>query len=92
MVYETKDRGVQLNPPTDEKMIRILNTLPDFAVYAGIRYKTTWGMGQCRRVRQLEGWIVAVRSNVQELIFDLISGKRVEQCGNSTHQFVWIAS
>lgn len=31
--------------------VRHLNALADFAFYAGIGYKTTMGMGQCRRMR-----------------------------------------
>jgi CRISPR-associated endoribonuclease Cas6 len=30
-----------------------LNTLADFAFYAGVGMKTAMGMGQCRRVDQL---------------------------------------
>ena len=30
---------------------RLLNALADFALYAGVGYKTTMGMGQCRRVQ-----------------------------------------
>lgn len=43
VVYEIKRE--------DEEPIRILNALADFALYAGVGYKTTMGMGQCRRVR-----------------------------------------
>ncbi len=32
----------------DESMTRALNVLADFALYAGVGYRTTWGMGQCR--------------------------------------------
>jgi CRISPR-associated endoribonuclease Cas6 len=35
----------------NEGMLRFLNALADFALYAGVGYKTTWGMGQCRRVK-----------------------------------------
>ncbi|MBI4673601.1 MAG: CRISPR-associated endoribonuclease Cas6 [Chloroflexi bacterium] len=35
----------------DADMVRGLNALADFALYAGVGYKTTWGMGQARRVR-----------------------------------------
>lgn len=35
----------------DVEMVRALNVLADFALYAGVGYKTTWGMGQCRRMR-----------------------------------------
>lgn len=34
----------------DEGMARSLNTLADFAFYAGVGYKTTMGMGQVRRL------------------------------------------
>ncbi|MBI5648967.1 MAG: CRISPR-associated endoribonuclease Cas6 [Chloroflexi bacterium] len=34
----------------DAEPIRILNALADFALYAGVGYKTTMGMGQCRRI------------------------------------------
>jgi CRISPR-associated endoribonuclease Cas6 len=34
----------------DAEPIRILNALADFALYAGVGYKTTMGMGQCRRL------------------------------------------
>lgn len=34
------------------QMVRLLNTLADFAFYAGVGYKTTMGMGQVRRVME----------------------------------------
>lgn len=34
----------------NEHLVRVLNTLADFAFYAGVGYKTTMGMGQVRRV------------------------------------------
>jgi CRISPR-associated endoribonuclease Cas6 len=43
MTYLLKDRE-------NRDMIRTLNTLADFAFYSGTGYKTTMGMGQCRRV------------------------------------------
>ncbi|CAG0940219.1 hypothetical protein ANRL1_00103 [Anaerolineae bacterium] len=43
VVYEAKR--------DDAEPIRILNALADFALYAGVGYKTTMGMGQCRRVQ-----------------------------------------
>ena len=36
----------------DAGLARILNALADFALYAGVGYKTTMGMGQCRRIAQ----------------------------------------
>jgi CRISPR-associated endoribonuclease Cas6 len=42
VVYETKS--------DDITMVRVVNALADFALYAGVGYKTTMGMGQCRRV------------------------------------------
>ena len=32
------------------ELAHIVNALADFALYAGVGYKTTMGMGQCRRV------------------------------------------
>ena len=43
VVYETKS--------DDAAMTRVVNALADFALYAGVGYKTTMGMGQCRRVQ-----------------------------------------
>ena len=42
VVYETKS--------DDATMVRVVNALADFALYAGVGYKTTMGMGQTRRV------------------------------------------
>ncbi len=42
VVYEAKS--------DDAAMLRVVNALADFALYAGVGYKTTMGMGQCRRV------------------------------------------
>jgi CRISPR-associated endoribonuclease Cas6 len=43
MTYLLKDKG-------NRAMIRTLNMLADFAFYSGAGYKTTMGMGQCRRI------------------------------------------
>ena len=43
VVYETKS--------DDAAMTRVVNALADFALYAGVGYKTTMGMGQARRVQ-----------------------------------------
>jgi CRISPR-associated endoribonuclease Cas6 len=32
------------------ELAHIVNALADLALYAGVGYKTTMGMGQCRRV------------------------------------------
>lgn len=42
VVYEIKS--------DDAEMVRTINALADFALYAGVGYKTTWGMGQVRRI------------------------------------------
>jgi CRISPR-associated endoribonuclease Cas6 len=43
MTYLLKDKD-------NHAMIRTLNMLADFAFYSGAGYKTTMGMGQCRRI------------------------------------------
>jgi CRISPR-associated endoribonuclease Cas6 len=43
MTYLLKDKD-------NHAMIRALNMLADFAFYSGAGYKTTMGMGQCRRI------------------------------------------
>jgi CRISPR-associated endoribonuclease Cas6 len=43
MIYLLKDKD-------NHAMIRALNMLADFAFYSGTGYKTTMGMGQCRRI------------------------------------------
>jgi CRISPR/Cas system endoribonuclease Cas6 (RAMP superfamily) len=42
VVYELKSE--------DTEMTRCANTLADFALCAGMGYKTTWGRGRCLRV------------------------------------------
>lgn len=42
VVYEVKS--------DEAEMMCAVNALADFALYAGVGYRTTWGMGQCRRV------------------------------------------
>jgi CRISPR-associated endoribonuclease Cas6 len=39
-----------LKDKDNHAMIRALNMLADFAFYSGTGYKTTMGMGQCRRI------------------------------------------
>jgi CRISPR-associated endoribonuclease Cas6 len=38
-------------PIGDAERLQMLNALADFALYAGVGYKTTMGMGQVRRLR-----------------------------------------
>ena len=40
----------------DENLLRVANCLADFAFYCGTGYKTTMGMGQTRRMEEVEGW------------------------------------
>ena len=40
----------------DENLLRTANCLADFAFYCGTGYKTTMGMGQTRRMEEVEGW------------------------------------
>jgi len=37
-------------PEQDKQLIRVANTLADFAFYAGVGYKTTMGLGQVQRI------------------------------------------
>jgi CRISPR-associated endoribonuclease Cas6 len=45
VVYEIKS--------DDAEMTRMVNALTDFALYAGVGYRTAWGMGQARRLHRL---------------------------------------
>ena len=39
---------------TDRYWLSLINVLADYAFFAGVGYGTTQGMGQCRRVTEVE--------------------------------------